>query len=235
MMRTAFWILLAGNLVFFAVMHWGRGLTVDPAAQMQPELNADKVRLLGSQRAEGGASSAPLSVNVASQPVVSVASQPVGKGARICMEWGEFSGGDLARATSALEELHLGDRLVRREVEHTIGYWVFIPPLRDKASVLRKIDQLKARGVEEYFVVQEAGSTQNAISLGIFRTREAAEHYLSELRKRDVRSAQVGERSGKLKATVLVLNELDASLSGKLEEMHQRFPGSDLQEISCVH
>jgi len=125
--------------------------------------------------------------------------------------------------------------LGRREVEYNIGYWVYVPPLKDKATVAQKIEQLKARGVEEYFVVQEAGIWLNAISLGVFKTREAAQNFVGQLRAKGVRSAQVGERSSRLKVTVFVLNGLDAATAEKLAAMQKDFPDSELKQVSCTH
>lgn len=237
MMRTVFWILLLVNVVFFAVMQWGGALTGEPPLQSQSVLNADKMRLLGaSQVAESQpavASVVPVSALApSSAPVPAI---PPKQEARICLEWGEFSGPDLARVKTALAGLKLGDRLGRREVEYHNGYWAYIPALKDKAAVAQKIEQLKARGVEEYFVVQEAGPLLNAISLGVFKTREAAQKFVNDLHARDVGSAQVGERSSKLKATVFVLNGLDAALSARLIALYRDFPESGQKEVPCTH
>ena len=70
--------------------------------------------------------------------------------------------------------MKLGDNLTQRSVEHNHGYWVYIPPLKKRANVEKKIAQLKERGIKDYFVVQEKGKWLNAISLGVFRTQEAA-------------------------------------------------------------
>jgi hypothetical protein len=152
-----------------------------------------------------------------------------------CMEWGEFSGADLARATAALSALQLGDKLSQRQVEYAIGYWVYIPPQKDKATVNQKVAQLKARGIEEYFVVPDAGPWLNAISLGVFRTQEAAQHFLDELRRtKDVRSAQIGERASKLKTTLFLLNGLDAKAAASIAEMQKDFAGSELKNVPCA-
>ena len=225
-MRKLFWILLAGNAIFFAVMQWGGLLTAEPAVAVQSALHEEKIRLLDAPSAQKQSVPAPVA------DVSAAASAP---DARTCMEWGEFSGADLARATDALGALRLGSRLGQREVEYNIGYWVYIPPLKDKAAVAQKIEQLKVRGVEEYFVVQEAGAWLNAISLGVFKTREAAQNFVGQLRARDVRSAQVGERSSRLKVTVFTLGGLDAAAAGKLEAMREEFPGSELKQVSCAH
>lgn len=224
MMRTIFWILLLGNVVLFAAMQWSGALSGESEAPMQPGLHQDKVRLLDAPPAPP-AQSAP----AATQPTA--ASKPE---ARACLEWGEFSGSDLERATAALGALQLGAHLGQREVEYSIGYWVYIPPLKDKAAVAQKVAQLKARGIEEYFVVQEAGVWLNAISLGVFKTREAAQNFVNDLRAKDVRSAQVGERGSRLKATVFVLSGPDADTAAKLAALHKDFPGSELKDAPCA-
>ncbi|HZW25553.1 MAG TPA: SPOR domain-containing protein [Gallionella sp.] len=228
MMKKIFWILLAANAIFFAAMQWGGLLTAEPEAPVSPVLHEEKIRLLDAPQTPAQP------VPAAASAVPAAVSAPAAD-ARACMEWGEFSGAELARATAALNALRPGIRLGQREVEYNIGYWVYIPPLKDKAAVAQKIEQLKARGVEEYFVVQEAGVWLNAISLGVFKTREAAQNFVNQLRAMDVRSAQVGERSSKLKATVFVLNSLDAATAEKLSTLQKDFPDSELRQVSCMH
>ncbi|HCI13363.1 MAG: hypothetical protein A2063_10790 [Gallionellales bacterium GWA2_60_142] len=233
MMKKTFWILLAANAIFFAVIQWGGLLTAEPDAPVQPALHEEKIRLLAAAPS-AVAQSMPVAASQTAASQVAAVSAPKAD-AHACMEWGEFSGADLARATAALNALHLGNRLGQREVEYNIGYWVYIPPLKDKAAVAQKIEQLKARGVEEYFVVQDAGVWLNAISLGVFKTREAAQNFVNQLRAMDVRSAQVGERSSRLKATVFALNGLDAATAERLAAMQKDFPDSELKQVSCMH
>jgi len=42
-------------------------------------------------------------------------------------------------------------------------------------DALKKAAELKARGVEEYFVVADEGPYRWAVSLGVFRNEEAGE------------------------------------------------------------
>lgn len=231
-MKMLFWILLVVNALLFAVMQWGGALLGDgQATQVQPPLHEEKIRLLPGvpQSAPVLAQPAPVAAPVpASAPVMAKPANAA------CMEWGDFSGADLARAGNVLANLQLGDKLSQRQVEHTIGYWVYIPPLKSKVAVNQKVAQLKARGVEEYFVVQDAGPWLNAISLGVFRTQEAAQNFLDELGTKNVRTAQVGERASKLKATIFVLNELDAATVVKLNAMQKDFAGSELKNVPCA-
>ena len=220
-MRTLFWILLAGDVIFFAAMQWGGGLIADEQlAQAQPALHEEKISLLDAPQ---GKPITALPVSAPAQPDVS------------CMEWGDFSGADLARATAALSALQLGDKLGQRQIEYAIGYWVYIPPMKGRAAVNRKIAQLKARGIDEYFVVSDAGPWLNAISLGVFKTQETAQHFLDDLqRTKDVHSARIGERASKLKATIFVLNGLDTATMSHLAVMQKDFAGSELKDIPCA-
>ena len=237
-MKALFWILLLGNAVFFAMMQWGGWLTSDQAAQSQPALHEDKITLLNAPQDSPAAQSTQIAALPASAPAtapVGEATQLAAKPETLCMEWADFSGEDLNRATTALSALQLGEKVGQRQIEHNIGYWVYIPPIKDKTALAQKIAQLKARGVKEYFVVSEAGSWQNAISLGIFKTQEAAQNFFDDLRAKGVRSAKVGERASKLKATIFTLNGLDAATEAKLAEIQKDFAGSELKKMPCAH
>ncbi|OGT00762.1 MAG: hypothetical protein A3K04_07410 [Gallionellales bacterium RBG_16_56_9] len=251
-MRTSFWLLLLANLILFALIQRG-GLWRaeellaghEPVAQAQPALHEEKIRLLEETDSVRAAtlpepvpalpvaphpfpSNLQLSLSISS-PVATRTHAPA------CLEWGDFSGADLKLATAALSALQLGNKLDSRQVEQIIRYWVYIPPLGSKVAVNQKVAQLKARGIEEYFVVQESGPWRNAISLGVFKTQEAAQNYLNVLRAKDVRSALVGERAGKQKATIFILNGVGAATEARLTSMQKDFPGSELKHFPCTH
>lgn len=243
-MKWLFWFLLLTNIVFFAVMHWGGALVADNG-NMQPQqaLNAEKIKLqkassvAPAQAVQASAVQPSVSAVSSAQPTVPALSpaQSSVQGAigAICMEWGEFSGNDLARAGASLSALHLNGRVTQRQTEHASGYWVYIPPQKGRAEVDKKIAQLKARGVEEYFAVKEAGKWQNAISLGIFRTEEAAQKFLSAIESKGVISAKVGERISKLTFTVFELKNLDSGMADKVKALQDAFPGSELKTAAC--
>lgn len=223
-MKKVFWLLVLFNLGLFAVAQSGL-LKDGKAVVAQPELKADKVRLLGQQAPE----------EKLAQPVSApaVADAQPDSAAAVCMEWSDFSGADLKRASEALAPLALGGKLAQRPIEYNIGYWVYIPPLKDKAAINGKIAQLKSRGIEEYFVVQEAGEFQHAISLGVFKSEDAAKSFLESLAAKDVRSAKIGERASKLRATIFVFNGIDAQTAGKLGDLQKDFPASELKKVAC--
>lgn len=247
-MKWLFGFLLLLSIGLFAFMQWGGALTgTAKNGQTLGELNSEKIELLDMPAArqmpasavlplpQAADVSAPIAASAAAATAVSAPiPAPVAKAAaKACMEWGEFTGADLARADKALSELKLGDRLARRSVEHAGGYWVYFPPLKNQAAVNNKIEQIKAIGVEDYFVVQEPPLWVNAISLGVFKTQEAAKNHLVSLNKKGVRTAKMGERKRKLNYTVLVLNHIDADAAARLSELQKSFANSELTTVVC--
>lgn len=243
MSRVWLILLLLVNVLFFAAMRWGALLTEEPEAPLaQAEFNAGKVRLQVSALPSPG-EAVPVSATQAAS--AARAAEPVQPASHlsqelaappspaICMAWGEFSGEDLARANSELSSLQLGDKLQRRTVEYDSGYWVYMPPQKNIEGVNRKIDQLRKLGVTEYFVVQEKGEWLHAISLGVFRTQQAAGNFLNELKTKGVRSAQLGERKSKLKFTLFELHDLDVATAERLKQIQQVFPDSELKPVGC--
>lgn len=171
---------------------------------------------------------APVAIPLAPKP----ATAPAPKKAN-CAEWGEFSGEDLVHAQEALATLKLGDSLSQRSVEQDHGYWVYIPPVKKRAQAEKKVAQLKALGIKDYFVMQEKGKWLNAISLGVFKSSEAAQKYLESLRAKGVRSAKLGERKSKLKFTVFMIKDVDAGTQDKLGVLKKGFPDSELKISAC--
>lgn len=253
-MKKLFWILLLGNVVLYAVMR-GNGFGLgEQQVQVQPDLHGNMIRLIPATRITPApaskalpapvAVSAPVAESPTAIPIPSkTASQPdhlvaaaatADSGSTACLEWGDFSGPDLARATAVLSTMPLPGKSSRREIEHDRGYWVYFPPLRNKAAVNHKISELKALGIADYFVVQGSGHWRNAISLGVFKTKEAAQNFLNDLHGRGVHTARVGERASKLRATVFMLDGVDAATVAKLTALQKDFPGSELNTVPCA-
>ena len=248
-MRTLFWLLLLADIILFVLIQQGWMWQGEQGMQMQPALHEDKIRLLKesitpiAMTATPAPTPAPITITAppAKPPAALNISAPVATQSnglaktQTCLEWGDFSGTNLKLAEISLTGLQLGGALDKRQLEQVIGYWVYIPPLGSKAAINQKVGQLKARGIDEYFIVQEAGQWRNAISLGVFKTEEAAQSFLAFLRTKDVRSARVGERSSKLKMTTFLLRGASHEAEAKLVSLQKDFPGSELRNVPCAH
>ncbi len=244
-MKIFFWILVAVNVIFFAVMKSGlfNGGQDEPAPI---PLHAEQI-LVAAQSAPVAVQPAPASAP-ASAPVPAPASAPAAASAPVpvpasapaaaiaapaCYEWGEFSGAEINKASMALRKLHLGGKLSRHDVSHAIGYWVYIPPLKDKALAAQKVAELKSLGVTDYFVVQDAGVWLNAISLGVFKTQEAAQSFLEGLKAKGVHSAKIGEKSASKPAVMFELSGLNKDEGDKLTALQKDFSEIELKRVSC--
>jgi hypothetical protein len=192
------------------------------------QVAAEKIRLLPTaERAPAGMPRVPGKAAPAAPPK-SASALPAA-----CLEWGNFAGPGLARAELALAELQLAPGQLERAVVDAGGYWVHIPPLKTKGEADRKVRELRDLGVTEFFVVQDAGPWRNAISLGIFRTDEAAQTFLAGLRKRGVRSAIAARRENFLKQVAFYVREPNEETIARLTLIQQEFPGSELKAGPC--
>lgn len=203
-MRVLFFLLLAANAAFAVYLYFGPEHGGEPQL-VQQQIHPDKIRVLKELPAAPAA----------------------------CLEWGTFVGEETARAEAALAKLELGDRVSRKSVERSGGYWVYIPPLKTKQEADKKINELKARTVADYFLVQDNAQWRNAISLGIFSTREAADKRLKELRDKGVKSAVMGERADPVKHTLFAIRDPSQATAARLVELQQEFAGSELAASAC--
>lgn len=227
-MRALFLLLVLANLVFYAYAHVMRdsgGVESQiPLLQIAPE----KIKLIkAADKLVAEKPRAPGKSIPPTPPKTALAAPAA------CLEWGIFAGPDVAKAADALARLELPAEQVDRAVTDAGGYWVYMPPLKTKADVDRKIRELKDLGVNEFFVVQDAGQWRNAISLGIFRTDEAAQGFLAELRKRGVRSAVAARRENFLRQVAFYVREPGESTVAKLTALQQEFPGSEIKAGPC--
>ena len=209
-MRALFVLLLLAN-VALAGYAWYVSLQANPdAALLGQQINADKIRI------------------IAPRPMV-----PPPRPKPACLEWGTFGAGELKSAQSALETLQLGERLTSHDVQVVAAFWVYIPPLKNKVEVERKIAELERLGIKDYYAVEGQGPMKNAISLGIFRTEEAATGYLERLQQNGVHSARTGNREHRVTQTAFVVRAPDVALTAKLAELRLQFPGSELRAVDC--
>jgi hypothetical protein len=107
------------------------------------------------------------------------------------------------------------------------------PAAEEQAEVERRVAELSEQGVNEYFAVENGGEMNNAVSLGIFKSEEAANNYLQTLRNKGVRSAQVGRRDHKVTQTAFLVRNPDPATSARMAELAARFPGSELKAKDC--
>lgn len=209
-MKTLFIALLIVNITLVA--YDKLDLHTNPA-DIKPEVNAGQVKIV-----------APDELNSRVKPQVQAV-------AMVCFEWSGFPESDVGRVEQVLGVLQLGEKIKKRQHEVAAGYAVYIPPLKTKTDAEKKSKELEALGITEYFLVQDESNLRNSISLGVFKTEDAALNYLAQLKDKGVRSARVGVRNQL--QTYFVLESVAQTLLPRLNEMQKDFPVSEVKTIDC--
>lgn len=223
-MRLLLLALVLVNVAFYAYSFVARQHDSAETQTAQLQINPDKIRLLHpAGGARGGAPQDPAPAAVDSTVAAPAA----------CLEWGLFAGPDMARADAAIAKLGLPQDSVQRTVISAGGHWVYLPPLKSKTEVGRKITELKNLGVTDLFVMQEPAPLRNAISLGIFKTEDGAQKFLEELRAKGVHSAVIARRDNFLKQVVFFVREPNVTEVASLTELQREFPASEIKAVAC--
>jgi len=216
--RTLFLLLVLGNVAFFA---WSRYVA-------PPDASADPLPLERQIEPEKLKVIAPSDLPpVTARPTASAVAAPL---ALKCLEWGSFTLADAPRAEKALEPLALGARLAQRRSEETVSWWVFIPPQGSRQRALKKAAELKSLRIKDYFIVQDESDHRWAVSLGVFRSAEAAQARLAALRGQGVRDAQAGPRDTAVARVWYQVTSVDAPLQARLRDLAGQLAGSELKE-----
>jgi hypothetical protein len=229
--RTAFFVLALANVALFAYSWMGGGAEASSDAQIVgQQLNPAKIRLLEPEQVSALTRKAELPKPDVPKP--DVPKPEVSKAAGTCLEWGALLGSEVARAAQALEPLGLGAKLTQRKQEEVAAYWVYIGPMSSRQAATQKAGELKRLGVDDYFVVPDDPKWRNAISLGVFKTEEAAKARLDALRTKGVKSAASGARDTQFGKTYFQVREANATLTAKLNELKQGFAGTEVRECA---
>jgi hypothetical protein len=212
-MRILVLLLLLANLTLLGYTKLdslGTGEGVRLAQQIQP----DRIVLLSPQQ------------------VAALGPAKVSALADVCVEWGPLSDTEKARALASLEPLDLAKLISQKKVEVVANYWVFIPPAANRSAAERRVEELKALGIKDLLLV-DGGSQRLAISLGVFRTEDAAQARLAALEAQGVKTARIGARVQAIAQTALVVRDPPAPAVARLKELQGSFPGSEIRIGTC--
>jgi hypothetical protein len=73
----------------------------------------------------------------------------------------------------------------------------------------------------------------NAISLGVFSTEEAARRYLTSLEAKGVRGAEIGPFGRDVRELVMIVREPDTETVARLVVLQRDYPGSQMRAVAC--
>lgn len=224
-MKVLFFLLLAANVVALVLFQTSGKQDGEPVKGHEPH-QAEKIRLVSAAEVQARKALVP-------EPEAPLSSPQDVPPPRQCLEWGIVAAKEVERASTTLQKLALWDKTTARQLEKSSSFWVYIPPRRSLAEAQKKVEELKALGVQDSFILQENTPLRYAVSLGVFSSSEAAEKYLVQLREKGVRSAITGPRNRSIEGTVYTLKDLDPAAVLEVEKLRSGFAGSEVKTIEC--
>ena len=258
-LKLLFWLLLVGNVVLFGMSRGYFGANASErrepqrlAEQLRPELlsvlpaNSDK--LASQLRAQpaiaqaaaadtGTAAAAPAPAATPATPAPAQPAVPqVATVTPSCTEVGNFTAADARRFSDQLASLKLGDKVVQKLTQDVTSHMVYIPPQDGREGADRRIAELRRLGIGDFYVIPDSfpnPALRSGVSLGIFRTEEAAKAYVGQLISRGVRSARIIARRSGAGKQVFQLRDLSPEARTALENIKSAFPGEEIRACSA--
>ncbi|WP_343743148.1 hypothetical protein [Herbaspirillum huttiense] len=258
-LKLLFWLLLVGNVVLFGMSRGYFGANASErrepqrlAEQLRPELlsvlpaNSDK--LASQLRAQpataqaaaadtGTAAAAPAAAATPATPAPAQPAAPqVATVTPSCTEVGNFTAADARRFSDQLASLKLGDKVVQKLTQDVTSHMVYIPPQDGREGADRRIAELRRLGIGDFYVIPDSfpnPALRSGVSLGIFRTEEAAKAYVGQLISRGVRSARIIARRSGAGKQVFQLRDLSPEARTALENIKSAFPDQEIRACSA--
>ncbi|MDP2231083.1 sporulation protein [Methylotenera sp.] len=149
-----------------------------------------------------------------------------------CYEWGVFSAVNLTGAQIEASKLSLQATVKEQTSLEAKRFWVYKKPLRSAEAAQAKAQELKALGVDDLYVVQDA-KWKNAISFGIFEDEQLAIKLLNELRAKGVKDVSKALRNQSGGHASLLFSKLNNAEVLELKKLKSQFPEADVKEVRC--
>ncbi len=217
MLRFFFWILLLTNALLLAynfgyLGNWS--FELHEPQRMKMEQDADRLQLLSAKAA--------IALNEA----------PAKKDDELiaCLEVGNFSQTELPGFEEKLKQLSLGERQAKSTVSEVATNMVYIPSLGSKDNADKKAAELRRIGINDFFIVQDQTDMRWGISLGVFKTEEAAKSHLANLNSKGVRTARIGPRTVSANKFVYQLHGLTPDEKKSFDLIKAAFPAQEIRD-----
>ncbi|SFH86123.1 Sporulation related domain-containing protein [Collimonas sp. OK307] len=226
MLKIIFWLLILANATLFAMQKGYLGALYSDGREptrISKQLQADKIKMTVAEAASAAvASTEPLTpATAAADPAPVVA----------CTEIGNFAAAEARRFSSKLAERAPNVKFVRRETQEVASHMVYLPSLGSKEAADKKADEIRRLGISDFFVIQDSSALRYGISLGIFKTDEAAQKQVASLAKRGLGGAKVGTRTASSSKVAFQLRDLGGDAKIAFDKIRLDFPGQEVR--SC--
>ncbi|MEO6352580.1 MAG: SPOR domain-containing protein [Oxalobacteraceae bacterium] len=234
MLKFIFWILLLANAALLALNLGYLGAIAPDGREPQRskrQIHPEQLALLAPAAATANPEAVATAVPApATAPVPAAVPTPTPAPALVaCTEIGDFTLAQASRFEAQIAALGLGDRQSRRNVREVASYMVYIPPQGEQAGAQKKVEELRQRGVTNFFVMQDNSDLRWGISLGVFKTEAQAKILLAQLKQQGVLSARIGARSAATSKVMFQMRDLDPAGIAVFGRIAADFPQQQLR------
>lgn len=145
-----------------------------------------------------------------------------------CVEIGDFTVADAKGFETELVPLALGARQSRRNVPQVSAYVVQMPPQGSKEAADKKAGELRNLKVTDFYVINDENSPVRwSISLGVYKTKVAAQKQLDILNRQGVQTAVISPRTGNTNKLAYQWRNLSPDLVAKISAISAKYPGQE--------
>lgn len=216
------------NLLVFGYFNLGLSdptVTHVTLAPLQPE----KLKILTTSQIEALPKKAVEMTAVTLQPAAeAMESKPPQ-----CYEWGVFNAAQAKKASAEMDKLLL--QYTQKEIPvdpEGAHFWVYIPPKATLELAQAKVEELKALGIAETFIVQDA-PWKYAISFGMFKDETLADKLLLDLKKHGVKTAIKGDRNQNKENVTFYISNMTPELLEQIDKLKSNFNKAELAAVTC--
>lgn len=150
-----------------------------------------------------------------------------------CIEVGNLTLAEGKRFEARLASLTLAPTPLRRESREESSHMVWIPPPpTGKEGADKKSAELRKLGIRDFYVLQDTPA-RHGISLGVFKTEDAAKAHLARLAELGVRSARVVEHRMPLVRIAFQFAAIGAESRQSVDKLRTEFPRHELRQCSA--
>ncbi|MFL9924247.1 hypothetical protein PQR62_08230 [Herbaspirillum lusitanum] len=151
-----------------------------------------------------------------------------------CTEVGNFTAPDAKRFSAQLASLNLGNKIQLKTLQDVTSNMVYIAPQDGKDGAERRLAELKRLGIKDFYVIPDTfpnPALRWGISLGIFKTEDAAKAYVGQLIGQGLRSARIIARRSGAGKQAFQLRDMTPANRSALENIKRGFPEQEIR--SC--
>lgn len=185
--------------------------------RMKLEKNADQIKLMNANAAQDLIEAQAKKI----EPLLA------------CLELSGFTIADSKSFDDKIKSLSLATRLTRTELAEVATNMVYIPSLGSKDAADKKAAQIRKLGFTEFYVVQDQTPMRWAISMGVFKTPEAAKAHLANLQKKGLKEAKLAPRTVSAAKVNYRLQDLSPEEKQTIDQIKASFSSTQSHECKA--